>query len=99
MILTGLSILGAAIENANISYIMPFVKCDLKLTIGQQGALLSVSFLATISTYFWGFLADTWGRRKVMSIAAFSGFFFSFLSGFMTNIHVLIVLRFLASAM
>lgn len=93
--MTGSSILGAAIENVNISYIMPFAKCDLKLTIGQQGALSSMSFLATISTsFFWGFLADTWGRRKVMSVAAF----FSFLSGFMTNIHVLIVLRFFASA-
>lgn len=42
---TGLAIMGAAVENVNISYITPYAKCDLKLTIGQQGVLASVSFL------------------------------------------------------
>lgn len=98
--LTGLSIMGAAVENVNISYISPYAKCDLKLTIAQQGVLSSVSFLGIVSTsYFWGFLADTWGRQKVLSVAAFGGFFFSLLSAFATNTEAVISLRFLAGAM
>lgn len=45
---------GAAVENVNVSYIMPNAKCDLNLTISQQGILSSVSFLGIVSTsYFW----------------------------------------------
>lgn len=97
---TGLAIMGAAVENVNISYITPYAKCDLKLTIGQQGVLASVSFLGIVSTsYFWGFLADTWGRQKVLTVAAFGGFFFSCISSFATNTYAVISLRFVSGAM
>lgn len=91
---------GAAVENVNVSYIMPNAKCDLNLTISQQGILSSVSFLGIVSTsYFWGFLADTWGRKKVLSTAAFTGFFFSIISAFATDFYTLAIFRFLGGAM
>lgn len=91
--------MGAALENVNISYILSYAKCDLKLSIGEQGVLTSVSFLGIVSTsYFWGFLADTWGRQKVLSVAALSGFCFSFISAFATNTSILISLRFLSGS-
>lgn len=97
---TGLSIMGAGIENVSFSYIVPFAKCDLNLTMAEQGALTSVSFLGIVSTsYFWGFLADTWGRQKVLSLSALCGFTFSFMSAFSTNTTILIVLRFLAGSL
>lgn len=100
ILFTGLSIMGSALENVNISYIMPNAKCDLNLTISQQGILSSVSFLGIVSTsYFWGFLADTWGRKNVLSTAAFGGFFFSIVSAFSTDFYTLALLRFLAGAM
>ncbi|XP_055305413.1 synaptic vesicle glycoprotein 2C-like isoform X2 [Sitodiplosis mosellana] len=99
IVLSGLSIMGAGLENVNISYILPYAKSDLKLTIAEQGVLTSVSFLGIVSTsYLWGFLADTWGRQKVLCVAALSGFCFSFISGFATNTTTLIILRFLAGA-
>lgn len=98
--LTGLAIMGAAVENVNISIVIPNAKCDLDLTVTEQGVLGSVSFLGIVVTsYFWGFLTDTWGRQKVISVACFGGFLFSFLSAFATQTYVLIALRFLAGAM
>lgn len=92
--------MGAAVENVNLSYILAFAKCDLKLILAEQGVLTSVSFLGIVSTsYVWGFLADTWGRQKVLCVAGLCGFCFSFSSGFATDTTVLIVLRFLAGAL
>lgn len=97
---TGLSIMGAAVENCNIAYILPNAKCDLNLTMSQQGILSSVSFLGIVFTsYFWGFICDTKGRKIVLSTAAFGGFFFSIISAFATDFYTLAVLRFLAGAM
>lgn len=92
--------MGAGLENVSFSYILPYAKCDLNLTIAEQGVLTSVSFLGIVSTsYFWGFLADTWGRQKVLSVAALCGFTFSFMSGLATNTTILIILRFMAGAL
>lgn len=91
--------MGAALENINISVIMPYVKCDLNLTTTEQGILSSISFLGVmITSYCWGFLADTWGRQKVIRIAAFGGFIFSFISAFSINTAILIICRFFAGA-
>lgn len=99
IIMSGLSIMGALLENLNMSYVLPYVKCDLKLSIAEQGALTSVSFLGIVSTsYFWGFLIDTWGRQKVLCVAALCGFSCSFISSLSTHTFVLIAFRFLAGA-
>lgn len=59
--LTGLGVFGSAIENTNISYILPYAKCDLKLTTGEQGVLSAISYLGIVFTsHLWGFLSDTW---------------------------------------
>lgn len=100
VVLSGLSLLGMSLENVNLSYALPYAKCDLQLTTAEQGILTSVSFLGIVSTsYFWGFLVDTWGRKRVICTAACCGFFCSFLSDFSMNTITLIVLRFLAGAL
>lgn len=63
--LTSMSVLGSAIENTNISYILPYAKCDLELTTQQQGLLSAISYLGIVFTsHLWGFLADTWGYKS-----------------------------------
>lgn len=100
IILTGLCLADVITDSMTMGSILPYVKCDLKLTIGQQGALLSVSFLGNVlASYIWGFLADTWGRQKIISLAGFGGFFFTFLSAWVSNAYLLISLRLLAGAM
>ena len=92
--------MGASLENLSIGYVMPYAKCDLNLTPSQQGVLAAVSYLGIVSTsYFWGFLTDTWGRQKVLSMAALLGSIFSFVSAFLIDFRMLITLRFLAGAM
>ncbi|XP_031628109.1 synaptic vesicle glycoprotein 2B-like [Contarinia nasturtii] len=99
IVASGLSILGASIENVGISMILPYIKCDMRPTLAEMGVLSSVSFLGIVSTSFlWGLLLDTWGRKKVLCSAAFLGFAFSFPSAFATNTSLLIFLRFLAGA-
>lgn len=91
--------MGSTLENVNISLVFPYVKCDLNLTTTEQGILGSISFLGiVITSYFWGFLADTWGRQKVIRIGAFGGFIFSFISAFSINTPILIICRFFAGA-
>lgn len=68
IICSGLSIMGASLENLSIGYVMPYLKCDLNLSPSEQGVLAAVSYLGIVSTsYFWGFLTDCWGRKKVGS--------------------------------
>lgn len=99
-ILTGVSLLGSAIENTNISYVLPYAKCDLELSIRKQGVLSGISYFGiVVSSHLWGFLADTWGRKKVLRLAATGAFIFSFLSAFAANKYILILLRFLAGAL
>lgn len=81
-------------ENINISFILPFAKCDLELTTAQQGLLNSVAFIGiVISSQFWGFLADTWGRRKVIRMSLLGGFIFAIISAFATSFAALVFLR------
>lgn len=99
-ILTGISLLGATIENESISYILPHAKCDLELTTQEQGLLSAISFAGVVFTsHLWGFLADTWGRQKVLRAAAIGGFVCSFLSAFAFNTISMAILRFLAGTL
>lgn len=103
MILTifiALSLLGSSVENTNVSYILPYAKCDLELSVREQGVLTGISYFGIVfSSHLWGFLADTWGRKKVLRLAATGAFIFSFLSAFAANKYILILLRFLAGAL
>lgn len=95
-----MSVLGSAIENTNISYILPYAKCDLRMTTGEQGLLSAISYLGIVFTsHFFGFMADTWGRQKVLRVAAIGAFVFSFASAFATSTIYMILLRFLAGAL
>lgn len=81
-------------ENVNVSLIISYVKCDLPMTTSEQGLLNSVSFIGiVVSSHFWGFLADTWGRRNVMRISLLGGFIFAFISAFSATVTFLICTR------
>lgn len=68
-----MSILGSGIENTNISYILPYAKCDLELTTGEQGLLSAISYFGIVFTsHMWGFLADTWYSIDILSIKKIS---------------------------
>lgn len=97
---TAIAILASAVENTNISYILPYAKCELKLTTSEQGLLSAVSYVGVILTsHMFGFLADTWGRRNVLRVAAIGGFICSFLSAFAIDKISMIALRLLSGTL
>lgn len=51
----------------NISYVIPAALCDLNLTLVHMGMLNASPFVGMIiSAFFWGYLADTLGRRQIL---------------------------------
>lgn len=93
---SGFALLGAVLEGINMAMALPTAKCDLNLTTSEQGFINSVTFLGIVLTsHFWGFMADTWGRRKVLRFALGSGFVFSAVSSVSVNSAMLIVTRLL----
>lgn len=95
-----LSIVGSATENGSVSYMLPYAKCDLELSIREQGVVTGISYFGIVfSSHLWGFLADTAGRKTVMRSAAAGTAVISLLSAFAPNKYVLILLRFLAGAL
>lgn len=100
IILTGLSVMGAVVENISVGIIIPYAKCELNLSTTEKAILNSISFVGIVSSsHILGCLADTWGRQKVIRIAAIGGFICSACSGFAVDTVSLIVLRFIAGAL
>ncbi|KZC12040.1 Synaptic vesicle glycoprotein 2C, partial [Dufourea novaeangliae] len=62
-------------SSSAISYVLPSAECDLGLTMFDKGLLNSMTFAGgMISTsFFWGFMTDTFGRKKIM----FYGYMFT----------------------
>ncbi|GLV32006.1 uncharacterized protein CBL_07765 [Carabus blaptoides fortunei] len=50
----------------SMSYVLPAAQCDLELSLVDKGMLNACTYLGMISSsFFWGFLADTLGRKKL----------------------------------
>ena len=96
LLLFGISLALVFVEGLNMSYILPAAKCDLGITTSQQGLLNSVNYIGVILTsHFWGFTADSWGRKNVLRLCYFLVFFFSVLSSLSVSITMLFITRLL----
>lgn len=83
------------VEGQCMSIVLPAAKCDLGISTSQQGFINSVAFIGSIlSALFWGFIVDTWGRRKTLRLALGLSFMFSVISSFAVNSWMLILCRF-----
>ncbi|CAH1975628.1 unnamed protein product [Acanthoscelides obtectus] len=67
ILVCSLCVLVIGFQNGLSAYVFPAAQCELHLTSYEIG-LLNVAFLAggTVSCFFWGILADLYGRRKVL---------------------------------
>ena len=96
-VIFGLSIYSMVMESTNLAYALPLAQCDLKMSLIEQGLANSVAHMGYFSTtYLWGFLSDTWGRRKVLLIAYIITFISSLLSSLSTSTLMMIITRFFA---
>lgn len=83
------------IEGVNMGMVLPTAKCDLNITSGQQGFINSIGFLGIVSaSHFWGFLADTWGRKNVLQLSLFLTFCSAAMSSLAYTSWILLFTRF-----
>lgn len=65
------------------------------MSTAEQGFINSAGFLGVIfASHFWGFMADTWGRRKVLRVVLFFAFVMSLVSSLSLNSWMLLITRF-----
>lgn len=98
VLVSGIVMIGATVENLSISFMAPYVNCDLNMTNTELSLATSIQYLGVIiSSHFWGFMADTkfLGRRKVIRLSATYAFISATLSAFSMNASLLIFLRFI----
>uniref|UniRef100_A0A182SEA1 Major facilitator superfamily (MFS) profile domain-containing protein n=1 Tax=Anopheles maculatus TaxID=74869 RepID=A0A182SEA1_9DIPT len=96
MFVTGLCLMSVINETVNVGFIISAAECDLDLTFSDKGILNGAGFLGVVSSsYVWGFLSDTWGRRRVLLLASTGALITSVLSTFAPHVWVLIGARFL----
>lgn len=81
-------------EGHCMAYALPAAKCDLHMSTAEQGFTNAVGYIGVIlASHFWGFLADTWGRRKVLRTALFLSFVTALVSSFSLYSWMLMILR------
>ena len=86
----------AFIELTSVNIILPVAQCDLNLTTSDKGILSAIGYVGLIlSSHLWGFLSDTKGRRITLVSSLILAFTATFLSSFVNNFWLLVLLRFL----
>ena len=93
-ILFGICLMYGMSEMSIMAYVLPTAKCDLNITLQLQGLINSVTFIGIVLTsHMWGFLADTWGRKKVLLTSTFGSFIFAAFSSFAMSAYMLFASR------
>lgn len=96
LFICGFCLMSVINETLNMGFIISAAECDLGLTFSDKGILNGAAFCGVVlSSHLWGFLSDTWGRRKVLVLATSCSLAFSVLSTFSMHVWMLIVSRFL----
>lgn len=84
-----------ALENHAMSFALPAAKCDLNISVTEQGFIYSVGLIgAILSSPFWGILTDTWGRQKTLRLTLSLTCLFSAMSSFSVTSWMLLLTRF-----
>lgn len=87
--------MGLGIEGNSMAYVLPAAKCELHMTTAEQGLTYVVAHIGFVcASHFWGFLADTWGRKKVLQTALFMCFIISIISSYSSSSLMLMLTRF-----
>ncbi|XP_012260531.2 synaptic vesicle glycoprotein 2B-like [Athalia rosae] len=83
-------------DTTTISYLLPSAECDLQLTLNQKGMLNAVIYTGMLcSGFFWGFLADTKGRRSLLIFGYLADAICNILSSMSQNFYMMLCLKFL----
>lgn len=95
IVLTGIVLTSGMMELTSMGMVLSVAECELNLSNFHKGFLGSVSYVGIIlSSHFWGFMADTRGRKKVLVPALLISFAFTIVSSFAKTFWLLTLLRF-----
>jgi nitrate/nitrite transporter NarK len=90
---TALTIL--SIMNGGYSYVLDLIKNELNLNYTQSGALMSAYFIGyTAGQLPWGYLADKYGSRRIMTLSTLGVSVANILFGFSWDFTTAIATRF-----
>ncbi|KAF9423078.1 hypothetical protein HW555_001382 [Spodoptera exigua] len=82
-----LFLIGAIIEPVGYSFVLPAAMCDLEMTDSQRGFIASIPYIGVVATSFpWGYLVDTRGRKNMVIIASFLAGVFGIVAAFMPDL-------------
>jgi VNT family MFS transporter (synaptic vesicle glycoprotein 2) len=96
VILSGIILTSGMLESTSIGMVLTIAECELNLSNSHKGFLGSISYIGIIlSSHFWGFLADTRGRKRVLVPALFLASAFSMISTLAKSFWTLSLFRFL----
>jgi MFS family permease len=85
-----------AMDGFVYQYLIPAIVAGLGITLAQAGAIASANyFSAAIGGFTGGWLADRYGRARVLQVTILWFSIFSFLSGFAQTYEQLLILRIL----
>ncbi|XP_073951959.1 putative transporter svop-1 isoform X3 [Choristoneura fumiferana] len=74
-------------------------QCDLELDVGKKGLISSIPILGVVvSAHFWGFVADTRGRRFALIISTTGTCVAGIIATFSNNWILLAVIKFIGAA-
>lgn len=80
----------------SMSFILPSAQCDLHLNTQTKGWLNSIIFIGMmVGAYFWGSLADSIGRKRVLIVISIMNALCIVASSFTQNYALFMVFRFL----
>lgn len=94
LLITGLASMSLLLEAQCMGIVLPAAKCDLNITLEEQGFINSVAYIGIIlSSHFWGFMTDAWGRMKTLQVTLLLSFVCSIVSGFALTSWMLLLSR------
>ncbi|XP_030763786.1 synaptic vesicle glycoprotein 2B-like [Sitophilus oryzae] len=100
LLATGGCLMCVIIETMSMAFIIPAAQCDLNLNLSEKGILASISFLGVMTTsQFWGFLADTRGRKNILVFCLISSSLVSLGCSLVPWSWLFILLRFINGAL
>jgi MFS transporter, VNT family, synaptic vesicle glycoprotein 2 len=83
-------------ELTSVNFILPVAQCDLDLSTSDKGVLSAIGYGGLIlSSYLWGFLADTKGRRATLVPSLFMAFAATVASSLVNSFWLLVLLRYI----
>ncbi|KAJ8721340.1 hypothetical protein PYW07_002115 [Mythimna separata] len=93
-----LFLMAAIIEPVGYSFVLPAAMCDLDMTDGQRGFIASIPYIGIVTTSFpWGYLVDTRGRKIVVIYASLLAGLFGIASSFMPELISFATCKFLTA--